>query len=124
MSADLIVGTSTEKANEPMSERWSEVGLWQVEVVVAPKPGVNDPEGESILRGLRALGHEGVEGIKAGRHFEVGVTAATADAARAAVEAMCDTLLANPVIETYRVTVRPSTPSRDPVPPRVEVAAR
>ena len=124
MSVDLIVGKPTEKADEPMSERSSEVRLWQVEVVVVPKPGVNDPEGESILRGLRALGHQGVEGVKAGRHFEVGVTAATAEAARTAVEAMCDTLLANPVIETYRVTVRPSAPSSAPVPPRVETLAR
>lgn len=77
---------------------------WQVEVVVLPKRGVNDPEGESILGGLRGLGYGTVGRVRAGRVFQLLVDAPDAAAARAAVVEMCDRLLANPVIETYEVT--------------------
>jgi len=78
---------------------------WQVEVVVLPKEGVNDPEGEAIRGGLRGLGYDGVEAVRAGRMFRLVVRAEHAAAAAAAVGEMCDRLLANPVIERYAVGV-------------------
>jgi phosphoribosylformylglycinamidine synthase len=70
-------------------------------VYVSLKPTVNDPQGNTIADGLRSLGFGEVEGVRAGKYIEVRLTAASADEARARVDAMCDRLLANPVIETY-----------------------
>ena len=74
-------------------------------VYVALKPTVNDPQGLTIADGLRSLGFAEVEGVRAGKYIEVRLTATSADEARARVEAMCDRLLANPIIETYRFEI-------------------
>ena len=78
---------------------------WVAEVIVEPKPGVNDPQGEAIFGGLRSLGYGGVTGVRSGRFFRVRLRAADAESARATAAAMCDQLLANPVIETYSVAI-------------------
>ena len=78
---------------------------WLAEVVVEPKPGVNDPQGEAIFGGLRSLGYGGVNGVRSGRFFRVRLRAADADSARATAAAMCDQLLANPVIEAYSIAI-------------------
>jgi phosphoribosylformylglycinamidine synthase subunit PurS len=83
------------------------------EVFVEPKPGVNDPQGEAILGGLRSLGYEGVDRVRSGRYFQVALAAPDRAAAEAEVRSMCDRLLANPVIERYRVSVNEVTPSTD-----------
>jgi phosphoribosylformylglycinamidine synthase len=77
--------------------------LWTAEVIVMPKEGVNDPQGEAILGGLRDLGYGGVNRVRAGKRFSVDVEAPTQDDARIAVTSMADRLLANPVIESYTV---------------------
>lgn len=77
---------------------------WELDVVVMPKPGVNDPEGEAILGGLRSLGYQGVERVRAGRSIRLQITAETAEAAGKIAAEMADRLLANPVIEVYRVS--------------------
>jgi phosphoribosylformylglycinamidine synthase len=72
------------------------------------KPGALDPQGQAVGAGLRALGHTEVEDVRVGKHVRLRVRAADADAARAAGERMCRQLLANPVLETYAVEVRPA----------------
>ena len=74
-------------------------------VYVSLKPTVNDPEGLTIADGLRSLGFAEVEGVRAGKYIEVRLTASSAEDARRRVDAMCDRLLANPIIETYRFEV-------------------
>jgi phosphoribosylformylglycinamidine synthase len=74
-------------------------------VYVSLKPTVNDPEGLTIADGLRSLGFTEVEGVRAGKYIEVRLEAASAEAARTRVDAMCDRLLANPVIESYRFEI-------------------
>lgn len=78
---------------------------WVADVVVLPKAGVNDPEGEAIHGGLRSLGYADVRRVRSGRLIRLSVVAADAESARVSVAAMCDQLLANPVIETYQVAV-------------------
>lgn len=88
---------------------------WKVEVVVVPKEGVNDPEGEAILGGLRSLGYSSVSRAQSGRFFTLTIAAPDADAARSDATRMADRLLANPVIQTFRIeSVEPeqSTPER------------
>jgi phosphoribosylformylglycinamidine synthase PurS subunit len=74
-------------------------------VNVLLKPGISDPQGQTIERALPALGYEGVEGVRVGKHIELSVEAPSEDDARARIEEMCERLLANPVIESYEVTV-------------------
>ncbi|HET8521914.1 MAG TPA: phosphoribosylformylglycinamidine synthase subunit PurS [Thermomicrobiales bacterium] len=77
-------------------------------VIVMPKEGVNDPEGEAILGGLHALGHDSVETVRAGRMLRLTVSALNETEAQAQVATMCDQLLANPVIESYAITIQPT----------------
>src|SRR5262245_26607926 len=78
---------------------------------VTLKPGVNDPQGLAIAGGLRQLGFAGVEGVRAGRYLEVELDATDPGAAARAVEAMCQRLLANPVIERYDYEISDGDPA-------------
>ena len=86
---------------------------WQVQVTVLPKPGVNDPAGDSIRGGLEQLGYHGVGSVRAGKVITLTIEADSADDARETVERMCDQLLANPVIETFDVAVDPAATTQE-----------
>jgi phosphoribosylformylglycinamidine synthase subunit PurS len=66
-------------------------------VLVRPKAGILDPQGQAVERALPALGFEGVENVHVGRLIELDVE----DAAQ--LPAMCEKLLANPLIEDYEI---------------------
>ena len=72
----------------------------KVRVSVTLKHGVLDPQGRAIHHALEGLGFAGVEDVRAGRLIELEVADGTADAA---LDAMCRQLLANLVIENYRI---------------------
>lgn len=74
-------------------------------VDVMLKPGIADPQGQTIERALPALGYEGVKNVRVGKLIEMEVDAENLEEARASVDEMCKRLLANPVIETFDVTV-------------------
>jgi phosphoribosylformylglycinamidine synthase len=80
-------------------------------VYVSLKPTVNDPQGLTIADGLRSLSFAEVESVRAGKYIEVRLAADSTEAARAQVDAMCDKLLANPIIETYRFEVEETAAS-------------
>jgi phosphoribosylformylglycinamidine synthase PurS subunit len=80
-------------------------GEWLAEIRVLLKPSVNDPQGLSIRNALRTLGFAGVEDVRAGKLIQVRLVARDRHAAEQAVEQMAARLLANPVIETYAVTL-------------------
>jgi phosphoribosylformylglycinamidine synthase PurS subunit len=67
----------------------------KVRVLVRPKSGILDPQGEAVRRALPALGFEGVRTVHIGRLVEMEVDSADE------VEGMCKRLLANPTIEEY-----------------------
>jgi phosphoribosylformylglycinamidine synthase subunit PurS len=69
------------------------------------KPGVLDVQGKAVEHALHGLGWGGVSGVRVGRTIEFDLAAKDAQAAEAEVKAMCDKLLANTVIESYRVEV-------------------
>ena len=72
-------------------------------VTVMLKSGVLDPQGEAIRHALGSLGFSGVEGVRQGKVIELDLATADAAKAEAEVKAMCEKLLANTVIESYRV---------------------
>ena len=73
-------------------------------VLVRPKAGILDPQGEAVESPLRQLGFP-VGEARVGRVIDLDVEAATADEARGEIERMCERLLANPLIESYEIEV-------------------
>jgi phosphoribosylformylglycinamidine synthase subunit PurS len=71
--------------------------LARVDVML--KPGISDPQGQTIERALPVLGYEGVREVRVGKRIELELDATDAD------EEMCEKLLANPVIESYQVSI-------------------
>ena len=80
------------------------------------KPSVNDAPGLSIMGGLHALGFDEVQSVRAGKLFQVRLTASDRSAAEAAVERMCAQLLANPVIERYTFSLDEAPDEPPPAP--------
>ncbi|WP_376089906.1 phosphoribosylformylglycinamidine synthase subunit PurS [Roseomonas sp. CCTCC AB2023176] len=77
----------------------------KLRVFVMPKPGVLDPQGKAIGHALGNLGFSGVGEVRAGKVIELEVSETDPAAARAAGEEMARKLLANTVIESFRVEV-------------------
>jgi phosphoribosylformylglycinamidine synthase len=71
-------------------------------VLVRPKEGILDPQGEAVERSLRQLGFT-VGDARVGKVIDLEVEASSASEARAQVERMCERLLANPLIESYDI---------------------
>jgi phosphoribosylformylglycinamidine synthase len=69
------------------------------------KPGVLDVQGKAVQTALHGLGWEDVDNVRVGRVIEFDLTGEDAAGARSRVDAMCQRLLANPVIEGYRVDI-------------------
>jgi phosphoribosylformylglycinamidine synthase len=77
----------------------------KAKVIITLKNGVLDPQGKAIEGALAGLGFTGVDNVRQGKFIELDVDAANAEDARTLVEAMCEKLLSNTVIENYRVEV-------------------
>jgi phosphoribosylformylglycinamidine synthase subunit PurS len=73
-------------------------------VLVRPKHGILDPQGQAVATSLRQLGFA-VDEARVGRVVDLEVDAADPDEARAQLERMCEQLLANPLIESYEIEV-------------------
>ena len=74
-------------------------------VFVTLKKSVFDPQGQTIADALHAMGYGGVEDVRQGKYFELDLATADAEHTRALASEIADKLLANPVIESYRVDV-------------------
>jgi phosphoribosylformylglycinamidine synthase len=77
----------------------------RVVVDVMLKPEILDPQGQAIARKLPQLGFEGITGVRQGKRFEVEVDGPPDAAALDRVRKIAETLLANPVIETFELRV-------------------
>jgi phosphoribosylformylglycinamidine synthase subunit PurS len=76
----------------------------RVTVLVRPKRGILDPQGEAVQESLRKLGFS-VGGARVGRLVDLDLEASSSDDARAEAERMCRELLANPLIESFEIEV-------------------
>jgi phosphoribosylformylglycinamidine synthase PurS subunit len=74
-------------------------------VLVRPRPGILDPQGEAVESSLRQLGFS-VADARIGRVVDLEVDANDPTAARAEIERMCEQLLANPLIESYEIELQ------------------
>lgn len=78
---------------------------FKAEIHVTLKRTVNDPQGLAIRGGLHSLGYESVESVRAGKFIEVWLDAETTEEAQRLAGEMSDQLLANPIIEDFRVAI-------------------
>lgn len=79
---------------------------YQAQVYVTLRPSVLDPAGTAVRSGLENMGYDNVEKIRIGKYIEVSLTAENEAAARQQLDTMCDQILANPVIENYRIELQ------------------
>lgn len=75
----------------------------KAKVYVTLKREVLDPQGDAVRRALQSLGHSSVDRVRVGKFVELELDATDSAAAKIEVERMCEALLANPVIEDYRI---------------------
>lgn len=75
----------------------------QARITIGFRPGVLDPEAQAIERSLHGLGFTEASGLKKFKVIELELDMTDKDAAMARAQAMCEKLLANPVIESYAV---------------------
>jgi len=73
-------------------------------VLVRPRQGILDPQGEAVQQSLRRLGFD-VSSARVGRVIDLELAADSGEDARARVERMCTQLLANPLIESFEIRV-------------------
>jgi phosphoribosylformylglycinamidine synthase len=74
-------------------------------VFVTLKPSVFDPQGQTIADALQSMGYSGIGDVRQGKFFELELQSESAERARALAAEVADKLLANPVIESYRIEV-------------------
>jgi len=73
-------------------------------IYVTLKPSVLDPQGKAIHHAVETIGYTGIQDVRQGKYFEVTLAAGVSSSeARASIERMAHDVLANPVIEEYRV---------------------
>ena len=77
----------------------------QVKVYITPKWGVLDPQGRAIEHSLKSLGFDNVGQVRMGKYIELDVAAESSVQASSEARRMCEQLLANSVIEDYRIEV-------------------
>jgi len=79
---------------------------WIVEAEVMPKQGVNDPQGDAIMSGLKALGFAETNRVRCGKLIRVELDAENEAQALERATEMCQKLLANPVIEEFTLEIQ------------------
>jgi phosphoribosylformylglycinamidine synthase len=99
--ADWLLATGNK--DEGMQQ--AETKYWNLEVIVMPKAGVNDPQGDAVRSGLHSLGFETTRNVRIGKRIHLEVGAISEQEALALGRDMCERLLANPVIEEYTIGV-------------------
>lgn len=79
---------------------------FQAQIYVTLRPSVLDPAGTAVQSGLAHMGFTNVEQIRIGKYVELSLIAESESAARSQLDTICDQLLANPVIENYRIELQ------------------
>ena len=80
--------------------------IFHAEAIITPREGVLDTQGKAVEKTLTHLGYKGLEEVRVGRIVTMRIEAENSGAAAEAVKNMCQDLLANDLIETYKISVR------------------
>tara|TARA_Y100000588_G_scaffold319118_1_gene349004 strand:- start:220 stop:453 length:234 start_codon:yes stop_codon:yes gene_type:complete len=75
----------------------------KIKVIITLKNGVLDPQGQAIQKTLNGMGFSDVDNVRQGKYFEIEIEEVNETKAKAKVEEMCEKLLANLVIEDYKI---------------------
>ena len=78
---------------------------YRCEVYIRPRADILDPQGDAVNKALANLNFQGVSEVKVGKYLTLLLEADNAQAAEAQLDEMCQTLLANPIIEDYELKV-------------------
>jgi len=78
--------------------------MWKAKIFVTLREGVLDPQGQAVRSGLVSQGFASVQDVRIGKFMEVTLEAESQDDANSKIKAMCEKLLANPVMEDYVFT--------------------
>ena len=78
----------------------------KAKICITLKAGLLDAQGKTIKQALESLGFKGVQDVRVGKYLELELNHGSAGAAKKDVERMCQKLLANPVVEQYRVELK------------------
>ena len=84
--------------------------MFLAKIFITLKPTVNDPQGQTVLGGLKALGFGTVDSVRMGKYLEVKVLEGDMGRAEEEINDMCRKLLANPVIEDFRFDLEELSP--------------
>ncbi|MCY4157997.1 MAG: phosphoribosylformylglycinamidine synthase subunit PurS [Bacteroidetes bacterium] len=82
--------------------------MYKARIKVTLRPAILDPQGKATHQALQNLGFDQIRSVRIGKHIELEVSADTSDDARSAVNAACEKLLANPIMEDYEVSIEPA----------------
>jgi phosphoribosylformylglycinamidine synthase subunit PurS len=77
-------------------------------IEVTLKPGISDPQGQTVQRSLPALGWDNVSEVRIGKHLEVVLEGDSMEALHAQVDEMCRRFLTNPVLERFEFSLEPA----------------
>jgi phosphoribosylformylglycinamidine synthase subunit PurS len=78
---------------------------YHARIYVTLRPSVLDPAGTAVQSGLAHMGYHDIDSVRIGKYIEVNLNAPDETQARQQLDLMCDRLLANPVIENYRIEI-------------------
>lgn len=80
--------------------------MYEAKVMVELKKGISDPEGANTLKALQLLGFENVKSVSTNHTFIINIDGKDKNQAEKEVEQMCRRLLTNPVIHTYKISIK------------------
>lgn len=80
--------------------------LFKVKVIVMPRKGILDPQGQAVAGALTTMGYTGVNSVRIGKHIEMEVEGENRQVVEEALKEMCEKLLANTVIEDYHICLK------------------
>lgn len=83
---------------------------YRAQIYVTLRPSVLDPAGTAVESGLQNMGYANVTGVRIGKYVELTIAAPSETVAREQLDKICDQLLANPVIENYRIELTETSP--------------
>ncbi len=104
-SPDFIGLQANKKLSEELQDKTLKM-IMKAKVYVTLKPGILDPQGKAIHHSVELLGFDQIRGIRQGKYFEIALESNTNETeAKEAAENIAKNVLANPVIEDYRVEI-------------------